>query len=105
VTTLKALLDSPAAVAPPDLVAPVSLSSFRRPAPDDATLAGRTRPLAGGLEGAVSCRDFTVILKSRGIGVGTDTSIAKRELNIVDRNLLSDPLPWISHYLHLTPSL
>ena len=76
VTTLKALLDSPGAVTPPERGAPDSLRSFSSPELDEATLAGRTRPVAGELEGGGSCRDLTVILKSRGIGAGTDTSIA-----------------------------
>lgn len=81
-TTLKALLDSPAAVTTADRVAPVSLSSLSRPALDEATLAGRTRPVAGGLEDVGSCRDFTVMLKSRGIGAGTDTSIALTQVKL-----------------------
>jgi hypothetical protein len=85
VTTLKALLDSPGTVAPPGRVAAVSLSSLRSPALDEATLAGRTRPVAGELEGAGSCRDFTVILKSSGIGAGTDTSIASIQVQTFDK--------------------
>jgi hypothetical protein len=80
VTTLKALLDSPEAATPPGRGAPVSLSSLRSPALEDVTLAGRTRPVAGELEGGGSCRDLTVILKSRGIGGGTDISIASTQV-------------------------
>jgi hypothetical protein len=92
VTTLNALLDSPVAVAPPERAAPDSLSSFRSPALEGATLAGRTRPVAGELEGGGSCRDLTVMLKSRGIGAGTDTSIALIRVQIAKGNsvLFSD---------------
>ena len=81
VTTLKALLDS--GDSPGPARAPDSLSSLRSPALD---VAGRRRPAAGGdcdvapggLEddGGSCWRDFTVMLKSSGIGAGTDTSIA-----------------------------
>jgi hypothetical protein len=102
VTTLKALLDSPAA--PPDRGTPVSLSSLRSPALDEATLAGRTRPVAGELEGGGSCRDLTVILKSRGIGAGTDTSIASTLVQTVNKKSLTSLLG-VSHYLQLAPCL
>jgi len=101
VTTLNALLDSPATVAPPERGAPDSLSSFRSPALEGATLAGRTRPVAGELEGGGSCRDFTVMLKSRGIGTGTDTSIALIRVQIAKGN--SVLVFRLSHYLHLSP--
>lgn len=104
VTTLKALLDSPEAAAPPGRGPAVSLSSLRSPALDEATLAGRTRPVAGELEGAGSCRDFTVILKSSGIGAGTDTSIASIEVQNFDKKPITSLL-CVSHYLHVTQCL
>lgn len=88
VTTLNALLDSPVAVAPPERGAPDSLSSFSSPALDEVTLAGRTRPVAGELDGGGSCRDLTVMLKSRGIGAGTDTSIALTRVQIAKGNFV-----------------
>lgn len=86
-TTLNALLDSPEAAAPPGRGAPLSLSSLRSPALDEATLAGSTRPVAGELEDVGSCRDLTVILKSRGIGAGSDTSIVSTEVQTVNKKL------------------
>lgn len=104
-TTLKALLDSPAAFAPPERGAPDSLSSFRSPALEGATLAGRTRPVAGELEGGGSCRDFTVMLKSRGIGAGTDTSIALIRVQIAKGNsVLCSDYHIIFTYLRLLNS-
>jgi hypothetical protein len=104
VTTLKALLDSPEAAAPPGREAPVSLSSLRRPALDEATLAGNTRPVAGELEGGGSCRDLTVMLKSRGIGAGTDISIVSTQVQTVNKKSITSLLG-ASHYLHLAPCL
>ena len=105
VTTLKALLDSPAAVAPPERGAPDSLSSFRSPALEEATLAGRTRPVAGELEGGGSCRDLTVMLKSRGIGAGIDTSIALIRVQIAKGNsFLCSDYHIIFNYLRLRNS-
>jgi hypothetical protein len=100
VTTRKALLDSPVAVAPPGRVVPVSFSSLRSPALDGATLAGRTRPVAGELEGVGSCRDLTVMLKSRGIGAGTDTSMASIQVQTFDKKPVTS-LPNASQYCHV----
>lgn len=105
VTTLNALLDSPAGVAPPERGAPDSLNSFSSPALEGATLAGRTRPLAGELEGGGSCRDLTVMLKSRGIGAETDTSIAVIRVQIAKGNsVLCSDYHIIFTYLRLLNS-
>jgi hypothetical protein len=42
--------------------------------------------VAGELDGRGSCRDLTVMLKSKGIGAGTDTSIALIRVQIAKGN-------------------